>query len=125
MDSASEHFDLHATLASVGQALMAVFCHMLFMFSVHGLAMAAAIAVVAYVLKKRNHRFGLPLVKVAKRAAIFCIALALPGAYCLLVYGKLPDAGVFNFNSIGFFCLWSLIYLHLSAEEIYHRESRV
>ena len=120
----SEKFDLHATLQAIGQALIAVICHMVFDFALHGLFMAGLLAVTGAILLKKRHRFGRPLLTVARRAALFCAVLCLPGAFCLAVYGSLPNAGVFNVNSLGFICAWSLICLHLSAEEINHSQSR-
>jgi hypothetical protein len=122
MESASEVFNLHATLASVGQAMVAVVCHMLFTWALHGLGLAGVLALIGYVLYKRKHRFGIPLLYVARRTAIFCACVCVPGCLWLIVYGRLPDAGVFNFNSLGLIGFWSLIYLHLSAEEINHRQ---
>lgn len=123
MDNVSDKFDLHATLEAVGQAAIAVVCHMLFDFAVHGLFMALILAVAGFSLRESSHRFGVPLLAVSRRIAIFCAVLALPGTLCLAIYGHLPPAGVFNFNSIGFISLWSLICVHLSAEEINHRQS--
>jgi len=125
MDSTSPKFDLHTTLEAIGQAGVAVVCHMFFKFALHGLFMATLLALIGTVLFKRNHAYGQPLLVVAKRIAIFCLLLAVPGGCSLLFYGKLPDAGVFNVNSIGFICLWSLICLHFSAEEILHRQSSI
>jgi hypothetical protein len=123
MDSVSEKFDLHTTLKAIGQAGLAVVCHMVFKFALHGLFMAVLLAVIGAILLRKSHRFGPPLLVVARRVAIVCLFLCLPGASALVLYGSLPPAGVFNINSIGFVCLWSLICLHLSAEEINHRES--
>jgi hypothetical protein len=122
MEFASENFNLHATLAAVGQAALAVVCHMLFMWALHGLALAALVGLIGLILFKKGHRFGVPLMHVARRTAIFCLVVCLPGLAWLAAYSKLPDAGVFNFNSLGLIGFWSLIYLHLSAEEINHRQ---
>jgi ABC-type transport system involved in cytochrome c biogenesis permease component len=122
MEFASENFNLHATLTAISQAVVAVVCHMLFMWALHGLGLAAIVAVIGLILFKRGHRFGAPLMHVARRTAIFCAVVCLPGVVWLAAFGKLPDAGVFNFNSLGLIGFWSLIYLHLSAEEINHRQ---
>ncbi len=122
MDSISANFNLHATIQATEQALVAVSCHMLFKFALHGLFMAFLVAIIGFVLAVRKQRFASSLIKVAETASIYCFIMAIPGAICLLVCGKLPDAGVFNFNSVGLICLWGLIYLHLSAAEIYHAD---
>jgi hypothetical protein len=124
MESTNENFNLHATLASVANAMVAVVCHMLFMWALHGLALSVLVALIGFILYKREHRFGIAMLTVAKRTAIFCACVCLPGALYLAMHGRLPDAGVFNFNSFGFIGFWSLIYLHLCAEEINHRQSK-
>jgi hypothetical protein len=123
MNNVGDKFDLSATLAAVGQAAMAVICHMVFQFAVHGLFMATLLAIAGVVLLSKRHHFGPPLLRVARRLAIFCAVLALPGVLCLVCWGALPSAGVFNVNSLGFICAWSLICLHLSAEEINHSQT--
>jgi uncharacterized membrane protein len=125
MESVSENFNLHATMQAIGSAAVAVIGHMLFKFAIHGLIMALVLMVVGFILAKRKHRFGKPLMLVTGRMCIFCAILCLPGAYFLVKDGQLPDAGVFNVNSYGFISLWSLIFLHLTAEETYHRESKI
>jgi predicted branched-subunit amino acid permease len=123
MDSVSDKFDLHATLVAIGQAIGAVLGHMVFEFALHGLFMAILLGFIGAVFLQKRHRFAAPLLRVARRVAIVCLVLMLPGGFSLLVYGALPSAGVFNVNSIGFFCAWSLICLHLSAEEINHSQT--
>jgi len=122
MESLGSNFNLHATLNAIGQAIVAVVCHILFTWALHGLALAVVILVAGYVLVRKQHKFGVPLLQVARRMGIFCSVVCLPGCFWLVAFGKLPDAGVFNFNSVGLIGLWSLIYLHLSAEEINHRQ---
>ena len=123
MGNVGEKFDLSATLSAVGQAALAVICHMLFEFAAHGLFMAALLAVAGVIFLTRRHHFGPPLLRVARRLGIFCAILALPGVLCIVFWGGLPSAGVFNVNSLGFICAWSLICLHLSAEEINHSQT--
>jgi hypothetical protein len=72
METSSENFNLHATLASVGKAMVAVVCHMLFAWALHGLGMALVVALIGYIFYTRKHRFGVPLLYVARRTAIFC-----------------------------------------------------
>jgi hypothetical protein len=122
MDNISANFNLHSTIQAAEQAFIAVSCHMLFKFAIHGLLLALPLAMIGILLSWRRSRFGASLTRVAKKTSIFCVVLALPGIACLVIYGKLPDAGVFNFNSVGLVCLWSLIYLHLSAAQIFHSE---
>ena len=124
MGPVSESFDLHATLTAIGQAFLAVVGHMLFKFGLHGLIMAALLALAALIFVRKNPLLQKSILTASRRVAIFCLVITLPGFLCLIIYGRLPDAGVFNVNSIGFICLWSLICLHLSAEEIYHRQSK-
>ncbi|PWT95324.1 MAG: hypothetical protein C5B53_11565 [Candidatus Melainabacteria bacterium] len=123
MDHVGAKFDLSATLAAIGQAVMAVICHMVFMFAVHGLFMAALLALAGAFFLVKQHHFGPPLLRVARRLAIVCAVLALPGVLCIVFWGGLPSAGVFNVNSLGFICAWSLICLHFSAEEINHSQT--
>lgn len=125
MDNISANFNLHATVRATEQALIAVTCHMLFKFALHGLFMACVVAILGFLLAAKKHSFAPSLIKVAERTSIFCLILALPGLISLLFLGKLPDAGVFNFNSVGLICLWSLIYLHLAAVEIFISDSKV
>jgi len=113
-----ESFNLHQTIIAVQQAIVAVVCHMLFDAAMHGLVMALTLGAVGFVLNMRENRFGKPLINVCRRLSLFCIILALPGAAALLLQGHLPPAGLYNVNSIGFVIFWSLICLHLSAEEM-------
>jgi hypothetical protein len=55
---------------------------------------------------------------VGKRLSIFCALLMLPGIFSLIFAGGLPSTGVFSINSLGFIVFWSLICVHLSAEEM-------
>jgi hypothetical protein len=118
MDRLAENFDLHATIASISQALKAVFCHMVFDAALHGLAMSILVAILGFLLFRQGKRFGKPLLSAAKRLAIICGVLSVPGVIALVTSGKLPEAGVFNFNSVGFIVFWTLLCLHFSAEEI-------
>jgi hypothetical protein len=113
-----ESFNLHATIVAVQQAMFAVVCHILFDAAVHGLVMAMAVGVAGFVLNARKNRFGKPLMNVCRRVSLICSILAFPGVLAILFLGHLPPAGVYNANSIGFVIFWSLICLHLSAEEM-------
>ncbi|SRR5579875_2630763 len=113
-----ERFNLDATLAALGQAAGALVCHALFDAAVHGLAVAAAVAAVGLLIARRQSRLGRPLLAAGRKLGIFCAALAVPGLISLLTSGRLPPVGVFHFSSLGFVVFWSLISLHLSAEEM-------
>jgi hypothetical protein len=121
MDALSANFNLHATLEAIGQGIVAVVCHMLFDWALHGLILAGIVALIGFALQRRYPNFGRPLLRVSKRTSIFCAVVCVPGCLWFVAYGRLPDAGVFNFNSLGLIGLWSLIYVHLSAEEINHQ----
>jgi len=113
-----DSFNLHQTIIAVQQAIFAVICHMLFDAALHGLVMALTLGLIGFILNKRQNRFGKPLMNVCRRLSLFCLLLAAPGALTLLLQGHLPPAGLYNVNSIGFVIFWSLICLHLSAEEM-------
>jgi hypothetical protein len=49
------------------------------------------------------------------------LLLAFPGCISLIASHGLPPAGVANVNSIAFVIFWSLICVHLSAEEMNYR----
>jgi hypothetical protein len=118
METSIDSFNLHKTLAAIGQAMQSVFSHMLFDFALHGFILAFILAALGIILIRRKHAYGLSVIKVAKRISIFCGVFAVPGTLYLMVHHHLPDAGVFSFNSIGLLCFWSLICTHLVAEEI-------
>jgi len=118
METSADSFNLHQTLATIGQAMQSVFSHMLFDFALHGFILAVVLAALAALLIRRKHAYGPPIMKVAKRIAAFCFLFAIPGSLYLIIHHHLPDAGVFSFNSIGLLGFWSLICTHLVAEEI-------
>lgn len=111
-------FNLHQTIDMIVKAINAVVCHMLFDFAVHGLVMTAILISIGAFFFSRKHPFAPCIFTVAKRIAIFSLLLSVPGVISLLIARHLPDAGVFNFNSIGLLCFWSLISVHLVFEEI-------
>ena len=86
MDNISANFDLHATVQAVQKAIVAVTCHMLFSFALHGLIVAFIVAAIGYLLSVGKHRFAPSLMKVAKRTGIFCVLLAVPGAASLVFF---------------------------------------
>ncbi len=118
MDAISEGFNLHQTLAMIGQAFQAVVCNVFFDAALHGLAIAVLFAVIGFILLKRKPKIGKPFISVGKRLSIFCGILMVPGLISLIMAGHLPSTGVFSINSLGFIVFWSLICVHLSAEEM-------
>jgi hypothetical protein len=113
-----DSFNLHQTIVAIQQAMLGVICHMVFDFAVHGLAMALTVGAIGFVLNARKNRFGKPLINVCRKLSIFTLLLASPGAIAFFILGHLPATGVYNVNSIGFIIFWSLLCLHLSAEEM-------
>lgn len=113
-----ETFNLQATLQATGQAFQAVVCHVFFDAALHGLAMAAVVGFIGLILDRRGKRPGKPLLNVCRKLSVFCLVLMIPGAVAFVTMGKLPPVGVYNVNSVGFICFWSLVCLHISAEEM-------
>jgi hypothetical protein len=118
MDRISEGFNLHQTIEAIGQAFQAVVCHVFFDAALHGLAIAAIFALLGVILLKSKPKIGKPFISVGKRLSILCAVLLVPGLISLALQGQLPSTGVFSINSMGFICFWSLICVHLSAEEM-------
>jgi hypothetical protein len=111
-------FNLHQTIAIITKAIEAVVCHMLFDFALHGIIISIVLVIIAAYLSSQKSFYAPSILRVAKRIVIFCLVVAIPGALSLLINRCLPDAGVFNFNSIGLLSFWSLICVHLVFEEI-------
>ena len=111
-------FNLHQTIETISKAFEAVFCHMLFDFAIHGLVMAIILLTIAIYLTGRKNIYASSIKRVSRRIVIFSLLVAIPGALSLIINRHLPDAGVFNFNSIGLLSFWSLISVHLVFEEI-------
>ena len=118
METSTDSFNLHETLAAIWRATQSVFSHMLFDFALHGFILVLILAALGGVLIKRQNAYGPAIIRVAKRIAIFCVVVAVPGTLYLLTHHYLPDAGVFSFNSVGLLGFWSLICTHLVAVEI-------
>lgn len=114
-------FNLHETVNMVLGAMYAVVCNILFMAAVHGLAIAVFFGLLGFVLFKRKIPVGRPFMLVCRRLCIVCAIIAVPGLISLVATHSLPPAGVANVNSIAFIVFWSLICVHLSAEEMNHR----
>ncbi len=111
-------FNLHQTIDILTTAVESVVCHMLFDFAVHGIIMAIVLIMIASYLSSLKHPYSESILQVAKRILVFNLFVALPGLVAFIIHHHLPDAGVFNFNSIGLLSLWSLISVHLVFEEI-------
>lgn len=117
----SETFNLSKTIASIEQAIYAVVGNIIFAAALHGLTMAIVVLSVGSIFFARKQRFGKPLMAVGTRVALICLVLMAPGTIALITSGHLPPAGVFNVSSLGFIVFWSLVLLHLSAEEMNHQ----
>ena len=113
-------FDVHATVNAVGHALVAVVCRMLFDFAMVGLGIAAIVAICAFVLGQRKHRFEKPLFAVAKRLSIVCGVISIPGWIHFAVTGHFPESGVYSWFILGDVVLWSMVTIYLCAEEMNH-----
>ena len=114
-------FNLHETVSMVVGAVNAVVCNIFFWAALHGLAIALVFGILGFVLFKRKIPVGRPFMSVCRRLCLVCAVLAVPGIFSLISYHGLPSAGVANVNSIAFVVFWSLICVHLSAEEMNHR----
>ncbi|HEY9684594.1 MAG TPA: hypothetical protein V6C86_23640 [Oculatellaceae cyanobacterium] len=114
-------FNLHETVNMVLSAMYAVICNILFWAAVHGLAIAVCFGVIGFILFKRKIAVGRPFMSVCRKLCIACGLLSIPGLISLITTHALPQAGVANVNSMAFIVFWSLICVHLSAEEMNHR----
>jgi hypothetical protein len=114
-------FNLRETVTTVFGAMYAVICNILFWAAVHGLAIAVCFGVIGFILFKRKNAVGRPFMAVCRRLCLACGILAIPGVIALVTQHALPPAGVANVNSMAFIVFWSLICVHLSAEEMNHR----
>lgn len=114
----TENFDLNAFMASINQAIIGLVCHIFFSAGLHGLAFAFCIFMLGLLLSQRQVKAARPLKAVAKKLTLFCLVICIPGAIALLAQGSLPQAGNLEVSSLGFIAFWSLISLHLSAEEM-------
>ncbi len=117
----SSTFSFQQTVDLVTQALGAIFCHVVFDAGLHGLFMALIVGAIGYACHLKGAKQGKPLLKVCKKLSIFCLFIMIPGFISLLTTRGLPPVGVYNVHSIGFICFWSLICLHISAEEMNHQ----
>jgi hypothetical protein len=118
MPPGTETFDLQATVTMVGQALIAVICNVGFQAATAGLAVACVIAIIGLIAYKQGRRTGKPLLLVARKIAIFCGFLAIPGLLALLLKGQLPPVNQLVLNPLGLIGFWGLVTAHLCMEEM-------
>jgi hypothetical protein len=108
-------FNLDTALTTLGQGLYAVAGHICFEAGLYGLATAFLIAVSGLIV--RSTRYGVPLLVVSRKLALFCSILALPGALILAFTHQLPAIGAFKVWPLAYVIFWTWISLHLAAEE--------
>lgn len=113
-----EHFDLAATLDAIGQGLSTVVCRIGFEAAVHGFFLALIILLISLYLGGKKHRYAKPLLAVARKIAIFCGLLGLPGFISIIASGKLPEVNSLQLSSFGLIGFWALVSLHLCLEEM-------
>jgi len=117
----SEAFNFHETVNMVFNAVYAVTCNICFWAAVHGILTAVSFGVIGFILFKRKIKVGRPFMSVCRKLSLVCLLLSIPGCISLVAAHSLPPAGVANINSIAFVIFWSLICVHLSAEEMNYR----
>lgn len=117
----SQSFNLSETVDTIVNALNGVVCHILFDASIHGLLVAAAIALVGLSVSSKKKRLAKPLLLAAAKLATFCGILTVPGFLTLMIAGKLPETGYYTSNSLGFISFWSLVSVWLCGEHINHQ----
>lgn len=113
-----EPVDLNAVFSAVSNAFVSVICNIGFQVAIHGLMVALVICLLALISMKRGTKTGPPLMAVFRKLSLFCLALALPGALCLVTSGKLPAVNSLQLNSFGLIGFWSLVVAHLCMEEM-------
>ncbi len=120
MEGQVEKFDFQQTVSEVWQAAWGVIGHCLFDAALNGFILAFVLACVALILRnsKTNHRFTKPLFSVARRLSMVCAVVAVPGVLYLISTGKLPAAGNYNVTSLGYIVWWSMVSVHMCAEEM-------
>jgi DMSO/TMAO reductase YedYZ heme-binding membrane subunit len=118
MEGQAEKFDFHQTVDMVWQAATGVIGHCLFDAAVHGFVLAAILALVALILSRSKHRFTKPLFAVSRRLSIVCAIVAVPGVLYLIFTRSLPYSGNYNVTSLGYIVWWSMVSVHMCAEEM-------
>ncbi len=117
MERLSDNFSYAETVHTIQEAAVNIFCRIIFDWAVHGLAVALLLLTFGLILLVRKNRLSKPFFAIAKKLGIFCSIVAAPGLITLVTTGSLPPVGVYNVNSLGFLCLWSLICAHMLGEE--------
>lgn len=118
MEGQAEKFNFQETVHEVGQAAIAVIGHCLFDAAVAGFVLALVLALVALVLSRSKHRFTKPLFSVSRRLSMVCAVVAVPGVLYLIFSGKLPNSGNYNVSFLGYIVWWSMVSVHMCAEEM-------
>ncbi len=118
MENGVDKFNLSEVLQQVGSAAYSVSCHIIFDLAVHGLAIALFMLTIGLILASMRHRLNGPFLVVGRKLGLVCSIGAVPGLVTLVSSHSLPPVGVYNINSLGYICLWSLITAHMLGEEI-------
>lgn len=121
MNSSTGDFNMQETVQAVLNALGGVFCHVCFDAALHGLFVAAMVALLGLLVKTRKQHLSKPMLLAAAKLAIACAIFAIPGTVCLLATGGLPSTGYFSVNSLGLVGFWSLVSVWLCGEQINHQ----
>lgn len=120
MERAFDNFSFQEVVHQVQLAGYGVLCHILFDFAWHGLIVATVCFTLGLLLSTAKARLSTSFMRVARCLALACCGFALPGAINWLITHNFPPVGVYSlnsFNSLGYFCLWSLISSHMLGEE--------
>ena len=117
MENGVDKFNLSEVLQQVGNAAYSISCHIIFDLAVHGLAIALLMVTIGLILASMKHRLSGPFLVVGRKLGLVCSIGAVPGVVTLLSSHSLPPVGVYNINSLGYICLWSLITAHMLGEE--------
>lgn len=115
---ADRSFDLAQTIASLILGLEAVFCNIWLMAGIHGLVFAFIIGIIGLTFRIRKSKFAYPLLHAFRKMIFLCLLLGSPGLIYLAFNGKVPSTGTFSINSLGYAVFWSMISLHLCAEQV-------
>ncbi len=117
MENGVDKFNLSEVLQQVGNAAYSISCHIIFDLAVHGLAIALFMLTIGLILASMRHRLSGPFLVVGRKLGLVCSIGAVPGVVTLVSSHSLPPVGVYNINSLGYICLWSLITAHMLGEE--------
>lgn len=118
MENPDPAFNFTETVNTVFAALNGVVCHIFFDAALHGLLVAAIVALVSLALKPKRENLTKPILVAAGKLAITCAIFTIPGFITLVLTGTLPETGYYNIHSIGFIGFWSLASVWLVGEQI-------